>query len=36
LPAALKHYELGRLSAGATAQLAGLPKPVFLDEAANA
>jgi len=30
LAAAMKLYELGRLSAGAAAQLAGLPKPVFL------
>ncbi len=30
LAAAMKLYELGRLSAGAAVQLAGLPKPVFL------
>ncbi|MGL4502294.1 MAG: UPF0175 family protein [Planktothrix sp.] len=30
LAAAIKFYELGRLSSGAAAQLAGLPKPVFL------
>ncbi len=30
LAAAMKLYELGRLSAGAAAQLAGLPKPVFV------
>jgi predicted HTH domain antitoxin len=29
---ALKLYELGRLSAGAAAELAGLPKPVFLSK----
>jgi predicted HTH domain antitoxin len=32
LAAAMKLYELGRLSAGAAAQLAGLPKPVFLSK----
>jgi predicted HTH domain antitoxin len=30
LAAAVKLYELGRLSSGAAAQLAGIPKPVFL------
>jgi predicted HTH domain antitoxin len=35
LAAAMKLYELGRLSAGAAAQLAGLPKPVFLAKLAD-
>lgn len=30
LAAAVKLYELGRLSAGAAASLAGIPKPLFL------
>jgi predicted HTH domain antitoxin len=30
LAAAMKLYELGRLSSGAAAQLAGIPRPVFL------
>ncbi len=30
LAAAVKLYELGRLSSGAAAELAGLPKPLFL------
>jgi predicted HTH domain antitoxin len=30
LAAAMKLYELGRLSAGAASALAGLPKPAFL------
>lgn len=30
LAAAAKLYELGRLSSGAAARLAGVPKPVFL------
>ena len=30
LAAAVKLYELGRLSSGAAARLAGVPKPVFL------
>jgi predicted HTH domain antitoxin len=30
LAAAVKLYELGRLSSGAAAQLAGIPRPVFL------
>jgi predicted HTH domain antitoxin len=30
LAAAIKLYELGRLSSGAAAQLAGIPRPVFL------
>jgi predicted HTH domain antitoxin len=30
LVAAVKLYELGRLSSGAAAQLAGVPKPLFL------
>ena len=29
LAAAVKLYELGRLSSGAAAELAGLPKPLF-------
>jgi predicted HTH domain antitoxin len=32
LAAAMKLYELGRLSAGAAAALAGVPKPVFLSK----
>ncbi len=32
LAAAIKFYELGRLSSGAASQLAGLPKPVFLQK----
>ncbi len=32
LAASVKLYELGRLSSGAAAQLAGLPKPVFLSK----
>lgn len=32
LAAAMKLYELGRLSAGAAAELAGLPKPLFLSK----
>lgn len=35
LAAAVKLYELGRLSAGAAAELAGIPKPVFLDALAR-
>jgi predicted HTH domain antitoxin len=34
LAAALKLYEAGRLSSGAAAELAGLPKPVFLERLA--
>ncbi len=30
LAAAMKLFELGRLSSGAAAELAGIPKPVFL------
>jgi predicted HTH domain antitoxin len=30
LAAAVKLYELGKLSSGAAAELAGLPKPLFL------
>ena len=30
LAAAIKLYELGRLSSGAAAQLAGVPRPLFL------
>jgi predicted HTH domain antitoxin len=30
MAAAVKLYEVGRLSAGAAAELAGVPKPVFL------
>jgi predicted HTH domain antitoxin len=30
LAAAVKLYELGRLSSGAAARLAGIPRPVFL------
>ncbi|MGM0487804.1 MAG: UPF0175 family protein [Planctomycetota bacterium] len=29
--AAVKLYELGRLSSGAAAEFAGIPKPVFLE-----
>jgi predicted HTH domain antitoxin len=32
LAAAVKLYEVGRLSAGATGRVAGLPLPVFLGE----
>jgi predicted HTH domain antitoxin len=35
LAAAVKLYELGRLSSGAAAQLAGVPKPVFLAKLAE-
>ncbi len=34
LAAALKLHEAGRLSIGAAAQLAGVPKPVFLERLA--
>jgi predicted HTH domain antitoxin len=34
LAAALKLHESGRLSSGAAAELAGLPKPVFLEQLA--
>jgi predicted HTH domain antitoxin len=33
--AAVKLYELGRLSSGAAAELAGVPKPVFLAKLAD-
>ena len=32
LVAAIKLYELGRLSSGAAAQLAGIPRPLFLSK----
>lgn len=35
LAAAVKLYEMGRLSAGAASQLAGLPKPVFMTKLAD-
>jgi predicted HTH domain antitoxin len=35
LAAAVKLYEVGRLSAGAAAQLAGLPTPAFLSKLAD-
>ena len=35
LAAAMKLYELGRLSAGAAATLAGIPKPLFLTKLAD-
>jgi predicted HTH domain antitoxin len=35
LVAAIKLFEVGRLSAGAAAQLAGLPKPVFMTKLAD-
>ncbi len=35
LVAAVKLYEMGRLSGGAAAQLAGLPKPVFMAKLAD-
>ena len=35
LVAAVKLFEVGRLSAGAAAQLAGLPKPVFMTKLAD-
>ena len=35
LAAAMKLFELGRLSSGAAAHLAGLPKPVFLAKLAD-
>ena len=35
LAAAMKLYEAGRLSGGAAAELAGLPKPVFLERLAE-
>ena len=33
--AAVKLYELGRLSSGASARLAGVPRPVFLSRLAD-
>jgi predicted HTH domain antitoxin len=30
MAAAVKFYEMGRLSSGAAAELAGVPKPLFL------
>ena len=35
LAAAMKLFELGRLSSGAAAQLAGIPKPAFLAKLAD-
>lgn len=35
LAAAMKLYEMGRLSSGAAANLAGIPKVVFLAQLAN-
>jgi predicted HTH domain antitoxin len=35
LMAAVKLYELGRLSSGAAAELAGVPKPLFLAKLAD-
>lgn len=35
LAASIKLYELGRLSSGAAAKLAGIPKPVFLSKLAD-
>ncbi|MGA2544136.1 MAG: UPF0175 family protein [Verrucomicrobiota bacterium] len=35
LAAAVKFYELGRLSSGAAAELAGVPKPLFLAKLAD-
>jgi predicted HTH domain antitoxin len=35
LAASVKLYELGQLSAGAAAQLAGVPKPYFLSRLAD-
>jgi predicted HTH domain antitoxin len=35
LAAAVKLYEVGRLSSGAAAELAGLPKPLFLTRLAD-
>ncbi len=35
LAAAVKLYELGRLSSGAAAQLAGIPRTVFLTKLAD-
>jgi predicted HTH domain antitoxin len=35
MAAAMKLYELGRLSSGAAAELAGIPKVVFLEKLAE-
>jgi predicted HTH domain antitoxin len=35
LAAAIKLYEVGKLSSGAAATLAGVPKPVLLSKLAN-
>ncbi len=35
LAASIKLYELGRLSSGAAAKLAGVPRPVFLSKLAD-
>lgn len=35
LLAAIKLYEMGRLSSGAAAALAGIPKPLFLSTLSN-
>lgn len=35
LAAAMKFYKLGRLSSGAAAELAGVPKPLFLSKLAD-
>ena len=35
LAGAVKLYEMGRLSSGAAARLAGVPKPVFLQKLAE-
>jgi predicted HTH domain antitoxin len=35
MAAAVKLYELGQLSSGAAAELAGIPKPVFLSRLAD-
>lgn len=35
IAAAIKLYEAGRLSGGAAAELAGIPKPVFMERLAG-
>ena len=35
LAAAMKLFEIGRLSSGAAAALAGVPKPIFLSKLGN-
>jgi len=35
MAAAVKLYEMGRLSSGAAAELAGVPKPVFVSKLAD-